>query len=110
MIIDIYTRTPDALLELINDSIAGNLSPHMELWELVSENGQDFITLRDVKYFYKVLLKPEIINGIKVRFTFEFHEYSDPRLSVQSEYAGKFTECILYNFISKIRGIQIFPI
>lgn len=110
MIIDIYTKNPDGLLALITESVSGNKSPHMELWELVSEKGVDFLTLRDIKYFYKVLLKPEVIEGIKVRFTFEFHEYSDHRLSVKAEYVGKFTECIIYHFVTEIRGIQVFPV
>lgn len=109
MTIDVYSKTPESLLSLIKNSIIDRSSHHMELWEIVSEKGVDYLTLRDVKYYFKVLLKPEIIDSIKIRFLFEFHEYSDHRLSVQSEYVGKFSECIIYNFITKIKGIQIFP-
>ena len=110
MLIDIYTKTPESLLALILDAINENSSAHMNLWETVYDSGEDYLTLTEIKYYFKVLLKPEAIEGIKLRFSFVFHhDYSDNQHFVKCEYASKFTEYILCNFIDHIRGIQIFP-
>lgn len=110
MLIDVYTKAPEKLLVLINGAINENSSRHMDLWEIVYYNGENHLTLKEIKYYFKVLLKPEIRDGIKLRFSFVFHpEYSDNDHFVKCEYASKFTECILCNFIDKIRGMQIFP-
>lgn len=110
MLIDVYTKIPEKLLVLIKDAIDENSSRHMDLWEIVFDNGEDYLTLKEMKYYFKVLLKPEIIHETKIRFSFVFHhDYSDNNHFIKCEYASKFTECILCNFIDKVRGIQIFP-
>lgn len=109
MKIDIFTKMPDRLYEKIINSISEESSHHMELWEVVNEKGIDLITQRDVKYYFKVLLEPKIYEGEKLRFSYVFHEYSEPKHSVQCEYMGRFAECILFNFSHLIKGIQIFP-
>lgn len=109
MIFEIYSKNPQQLLKKIFKAIEENSSRHMEHWEIVSEKGVDYLTQRDIKYFYKVLLKPEIIDDIKIRFHFMFHEYSEPTHYVQCEYSGQLAECILYNFGDVITGLQIYP-
>jgi hypothetical protein len=109
MIFEIYSKDPQQLLNQIFKSVDENTSRHMEHWEIVNEKGIDYLTQRDVKYYFKVLLLPEVLDKRKIRFTFLFHEYSDPTHFVQCEYVGQFTECIMYNFGDVIIGLQIYP-
>lgn len=109
MTIDIYTIVPEKLYAKIIEAINEDSSHHMQLWEVVNDKGIDYITQREVKYYFKVLLEAIIYPKEKLRFEFRFHEYSEPKHSVQCEYMGRFTECLLYNFESSFKGLQIFP-
>ena len=109
MIFGIYSKEPERLLSEIIKGIESNVSNHMEHWELVNDLGVDYLTQRDEKYYFKILLKPEIIDDNKIRFSFVYHEYADATHHVKCEYIGQLTECILYNFGESIRGIQIYP-
>lgn len=108
MKIDIYTPIPEQLYAKILKAINEDSSQHMQLWEVVNDKGIDYITKREVKYYFKVLLEAKIYPKEKLRFEFRFHEYSEPKLSVQCQYMGHFTECLLYNFSSSFKGLQIF--
>lgn len=108
MIFEIYSKDPDRLLENIIKAINENSSRHMEHWEIVSDKGENYITQRDIKYFFKVLLKPEVRDGQKIRFSLVYNQYSDPTHFIKCEYMGQFTECILFNFGDVIKGIQIY--
>lgn len=109
MIFEIYSKNPRGLLKNIFKAVNEKSLRHMEHWEVVTERETDYLTQRDLKYYYKVLLLPEVLEERKIRFYFVFHEYSDPTHYVQCEYAGQLAECILYNFGNVISGVQIFP-
>ena len=109
MVVEIYHKNPERLWEEIRNAVNNNSSYHMEHWEMVTDKGREYLTRREVKYYFKILLFPEILDGIKIRFTFKFHEYSDPTHLVQCEYMGQFTECVLFNFGHAIKGLQVYP-
>lgn len=108
MKIEIYHPDPKQFLLEILAAVHTEASEHMEHWEIITDRGKYYLTQRDLKYYFKVLLRPKIERR-KISFSFEYHEYSDPAHFVQCEYAGQFTECMLYNFGDKIREIRIIP-
>ena len=108
MKIEIYHPEPDYLLLQIMAGIHRKTSRHMEHWEIVSHKGVSNLTQRDLKYYFKVLLMP-VLKKDKIVFIYQYHEYSDPTHYVQCEYAGKLTECILYNFGEQVTKICSIP-
>lgn len=109
MKIEIYHANPHQFLPIVLAAVHSKSSHHMEHWDIVTDKGKYYLTQRDIKYYFKVLLRPNIIDDEKILFTFEYHEYSDPTHFVQCEYAGQFIECMLYNFGNEIEKIIIIP-